>query len=128
MAERCACAMRLDHVRYATRVGNNIKCNILYYFLLLALRIYHQSFLSLIMKATAVVLLLAFAIIVASAQTNYCPEPKVKDKVIPKQHFYKHGQSIRVGHPHKYFLRCMNGEWKKSISSPILPAHHSCFL
>lgn len=82
------------------------------------------------MKAATVVLLLAFAIIginIASAQSNYCPEPKVNDQVIPKQYFYKHGQSVRVGHPLKYFLRCMNGKWKPGISSPILYAYYFCF-
>lgn len=83
------------------------------------------------MKAATIVLLLTFAIIginIVSGQANYCPEPQVNDHVIPKQHFYKEGQTVRIGHPFKYFLTCMKGKWIPGISSSILSAHYFCVL
>ena len=37
-------------------------------------------------------------------QTNGLP-------IFPKQYIYNHGESISVGYPHKYFLRCINRKW-----------------
>ena len=59
------------------------------------------------------ILFLAFAFVAISSVSGYsgCNPPTVNDQVFPKQYAYNHGESVSVGYPHKYFLRCMDGQW-----------------
>ena len=58
-----------------------------------------------------VVLLLLSLVIVDATRYGFCAPPNVELPIFPKQYMYNHGESISVGYPHQYFLRCMKGKW-----------------
>lgn len=56
------------------------------------------------MKSLVLFVLICIIHYVICFQT--CSPPNVSKPYFPLQYLYNHGESISVGYPHEYFLRC----------------------